>query len=82
MRSGVQKRGGEGPRGSNERCSRARARSCEDLLAIEDVAQVLKEIAEAECTRLQAEEERTGEVGGEQWQRTQAAREEGSRGYF
>ena len=49
----------------------------EDLLAIEDVAQVLKEIAEAEeAARLQAEEEERERLEEEQWLRDEAARKE------
>jgi hypothetical protein len=49
----------------------------EDLLAIEDVAQVLKEIAEAEeAARLQAEEEERERLEEEQWLREEAARKE------
>ena len=54
-----------------------KSKELEDLLAIEDVAQVLKEIAEAEeAARLQAEEEERERLEEEQWQREEAARKE------
>ena len=54
-----------------------KSKELQDLLAIEDVAQVLKEIAEAEeAARLQAEEEERERLEEEQWQREEAARKE------